>query len=754
MRSCSVLALSIAVSALVAQSWPAQAADWKPVEGHIMTRWTAKVDPRHTLPEHPRPQMVRKEWVNLNGLWDYAIVDAGSAQPETFEGKILVPFPVESALSGVKRPLTDKQELWYRRTFKTPSVSEGKRLLLHFGAVDWHAVVFVNGQQVGEHKGGYGAFTFDITEQVKPGDNAELVVKVWDPTGANGGAKGKQNFNSIANPSGIMYTPCSGIWQTVWLETVPTAHLASLRITTDVDNGTVTVVGVPASAGPEPPEGGTPTMSIEVLDGGRVVASGTGMPATLKIPNAKLWSPDAPFLYDLKATYGKDVVASYFGMRRISLGKDAKGVPRILLNNESVFQAGPLDQGFWPDGIYTAPTDEALRYDIEATKQLGFNMARKHVKVEPDRWYYWCDKLGLLVWQDMPSAGGGKGGDKETDGVPADADRATQFEAELKEMVGQLINHPSIVMWVVFNEGWGQYDTARISAWVKGLDPTRLVNNASGWNDRGAGDVNDVHRYPGPGCPEIEATRAAVLGEFGGLGLAVPGHTWVEKSWGYRQVADTRALTRRYLDLWREVWRLNVETGLCAAVYTQTTDVETECNGLMTYDREVIKVDVPQVAGTYRGEFPPPPKLTIVVPTAEQQPAEWRYTTEKPPDNWMRKDFDDSVWAAGLSGFGTRQTPGAVIGTEWKTPEIWLRRVIEIPKRAWKNPMLVLHHDEDAEVFLDGAPVVQVTGYTTRYEDFAPAPGARIEAGRAVLAVHCKQTGGGQYIDCGLGDLE
>jgi len=594
----------------------AAAEDWKPAPGNLLTAWAAKVDPKHPLPEYPRPQMVRSQWTNLNGLWDYAVTDRDAAKPAKFDGQILVPYPIESALSGVKKPLTDKQWLWYRRSFVSPSLAGGKRLLLHFGAVDWEAVVAVNGKEVGTHRGGYDPFTCDVTDALRTDANNELIVRVWDSTGRNGEPHGKQNFNSIKKPGGIMYTPCSGIWQTVWLEAVPVLSIESLKIVPDIDAGTLKL-----QAKLSGPMEGEAILEATAYDGDKTVAHAKGSAAgevVLKIDNPKLWSPDQPFLYGLKVQVAGDSVESYFGMRKIALGKDEKGITRPMLNGKFVFQSGPLDQGFWPDGIYTAPTDEALRFDIEAIKKLGMNMARKHVKVEPDRWYYWCDKLGLLVWQDMPSGGAGKSGRRSGgDGVPASEEKARQFESELQALVETHRNHPSIIMWIVFNEGWGQYDTERLTKWVKQLDPSRLVNNASGWTDRKAGDILDMHSYPGPSSPAPEETRAAVLGEFGGLGLGLDGHRWVDKSWGYRGVADRRALTRKYLELWKSVQKLCDEKGLSAAVYTQITDVETECNGLLTYDRAVFKVDAGQsFAALAHGQFPPEPSDKTIVPSA------------------------------------------------------------------------------------------------------------------------------------------
>jgi beta-galactosidase/beta-glucuronidase len=600
-----------AVLAVFAASSFATAADWKPAPGKLMTAWAAKVDPNDPLPEYPRPQMVRDtEWTNLNGLWDYTITHRDAAKPEKYDGKILVPFCVESALSGVMKPLTDKQWLWYRRSFTAPKFMDGKRLLLHFGAVDWESTVSLNGKEVGTHRGGYDPFTFDITDALKAGEN-ELVVRVADSTGRGGEPHGKQSFAAIQNPGGIFYTPCSGIWQTVWLEVVPEVGVESLMFTPDVDLGVVRIKvnlrgkvddSYSVSGGIFPPR-------LQNTKGNLAKA---GKEFEVQVPNARLWSPDDPFLYRVYVPLYRDdklvdTVTTYFAMRKISLGKDEKGVTRLMLNNKPVFQSGPLDQGFWPDGIYTAPTDEALKSDVEAMKKLGFNMVRKHVKVEPDRWYYWCDKLGLLVWQDMPSGGAGTGSRRRggQDGTPASAEKAKQFEEELKAMIETHRNHPSIIMWVVFNEGWGQYDTVRLTKWVKGLDPSRLVNDASGWTDRQAGDVIDMHKYPGPGSPDPESARAAVLGEFGGLGLPVDGHRWVSKNWGYRGMADQRELNLKYLELWKGVAKLCEEKGLSAAVYTQLTDVETECNGLMTYDRAVTKVDAAQSAASLaHGQFP------------------------------------------------------------------------------------------------------------------------------------------------------
>jgi len=583
------------VAAVLSLSFVANAA-WQPGNGPLKTRWARDVSPEKALPDYPRPQLVRQQWLNLNGLWDLGITAKEASQPE-FQTQILVPFPVESALSGVMKHVSEQDRIWYRRSFEVPKKWRGQRILLHFGAVDFETKVSVNGREVGEHRGGYDGFSFDITDALaKEGPN-ELRVSVWDPTDAGTQPRGKQ----VRKPSGIWYTPTSGIWQTVWLEPVNAAYVKALKITPDIDEGAVTVRPVTTATL------GQFTLDMTIRDGRSKVYEGSvaaGGELKMPVPKARLWSPEDPHLYSLtvKMKLGSktiDQVESYFGMRKISLGKDGKGFTRLCLNNKPYFQFGPLDQGFWPDGIYTAPTDEALRYDIEMTKKLGFNLARKHVKVEPERWYYWCDKLGLLVWQDMPS------GDKYIRGNQPDitrtAESAKEFETELEALIHGRGEHPCIVMWVPYNEGWGQWDTARVVEMIKKLDSTRLVDDASGWSDRGVGDVDDMHKYPGPGSPEPEQKRAVVLGEFGGLGLPISGHTWqAEKNWGYRSYTNSEALTAAYLDLATKLFPLIEEKGLSAAVYTQTTDVEVEVNGLMTYDREKVKMDLEKIAAANR----------------------------------------------------------------------------------------------------------------------------------------------------------
>ena len=574
-------------------------AQWKPAGDKIKTDWATQIDPENVLPEYPRPIMERKKKKNLNGLWNYAVIDKGAALPQNFEGEILVPFAIESSLSGVGRTLGEQAELVYRRDFTTPSQWRGQRVLLHFGAVDWKADVWVNDVKVGSHTGGFTPFSFDITAALNANGKNTLTVKVWDPTDKGPQPRGKQ----VSRPEGIWYTPVSGIWQTVWLEPVPQRYIENLRITPDIDNHRLTVevqTSDPAASD---------LLEVAVYDGEALVASAksiNGQPVEVAMPaDAKLWSPDSPNLYDLKVSLrdGKkviDVVDSYAAMRKFSTARDKDGIVRLELNNEPLFQYGPLDQGWWPDGLYTAPTDEALLYDIQKTKDFGFNMIRKHIKVEPARWYTYCDRLGIIVWQDMPSGDRNPEWQNRKYFEGTELTRTPESEAtyrkEWKEIMDCLYSYPCIGTWIPFNEAWGQFKTVEIAKWTKQYDPTRLVNPASGGNHYTCGDMLDLHNYPAPEMYLYDAQRATVLGEYGGIGLVLKDHLWEpDRNWGYVQFNSSKEATDEYVKYADMLLQL-VKRGFSAAVYTQTTDVEVEVNGLMTYDRKVIKLDEKRVS--------------------------------------------------------------------------------------------------------------------------------------------------------------
>ncbi len=692
---CSIICLS---------TFGEEVGQWQAAEGPLSTRWTKSVTPSTAWTDYPRPQLTRKRWKNLNGLWEYAITKREAEQPVEMEGDILVPYPVESALSGVMRRLGYTQRLWYRRTFEVPDAFRDDRVLLHFGAVDWEATIWVNDQKVGTHRGGYDPFSFDITEFLNPGSAQKIVVSVWDPTDTGYQPRGKQ----VLQTEGVWYTASSGIWQTVWLEPVPEQFIERLRIVPDIDRG---VVDVAVDA----PDAKDCQVIVRALENGRVLNEQTGLvnqPISVAMPNAILWSNKNPKLYDLEillSCQGRvvDQVGSYFGMRKISLGRDALGRTRILLNNKPVFQYGLLDQGFWPDGLYTAPSDEALRYDIEVTKDLGFNLIRKHVKVEPARWYYWCDRLGMLVWQDMPN------GDRflnvfkpipDPDLIRTRAS-AAQYERELLQMITNLENHPSILIWIPFNEGWGQFDTARITELVKSRDPSRLVDSASGLVDRGTGDVNDLHNYLGLSVPAPEPNRAVVLGEFGGLGRRVDGHMWKDKGdWDYRKINDRDQLTDAYCELVKNL-EVMQGRGLSGAVYTQTTDVEIEVNGHLTYDREQFKLDQERVRKANLRLQENLPMLTVFQPTSERDGQRWRVSETRPEGDWASVDFDDTKWSQAPGAFGDKKKHPLLVGTEWTTGTRWFRRPFIVPENVEGEIGLLVHHVGDADFFVNGEEV-------------------------------------------------
>ncbi len=570
---------------------------WQVRQPRLTTPWTHQVSPGNALPEYPRPQLTRARWQHLNGVWQFAGAAAAEVPPvgEDLAERILVPYPTESALSGIQR---HEDHMWYRRTFEVPTswqVGSGQRLRLHFGAVDHAATVWVNGTEVAEHTGGYTAFSVDVTDALTPSGPQEIVVGVEDRTDATWQPVGKQRN---VPDRGIFYTGSSGIWQTVWMEPVPArGYVADLDTATDVDTDTLALTvdtGGDASG---------LTVRAVVTDGDVQVATAEGAPGRplhVQVPDARLWSPDDPFLYDLEVTLVDgdqevDRVGSYVGMREIGTVRGADGRLRITLNHEVLFLMSTLDQGFWPDGIYTAPTDEALRFDVAEAKRLGFNAIRKHVKVEPDRWYHHADTLGVLVWQDMPAM--------RTGGIPP-PDAQAEFERQLHEVVDQHDSWTSVIGWIPVNEGWGEWSreaTGRIADSVAAQDPTRLVDAHSGVNccashgDSGRGDVIDWHAYTGPADPTPDDRRVAVDGEHGGFGLEVPGHMWFEDGHGYQMAQDSDELTGLYVDNQRELIPIARQRGLSGAVYTQITDIEHEVNGFLTYDRRVQKMDVDQV---------------------------------------------------------------------------------------------------------------------------------------------------------------
>ncbi len=740
----------------------AHAADWQMKQAPMMTPWSETLNPDNVLPEYPRPQMERDSWLNLNGVWDLrkGVKDENYSSAFGYDKKILVPFPIESALSGVMEK-SDEQIYWYRRTFTLPADMKGKNILLHFGAVDWETVVYVNGQRVGSHTGGYDPFYFDITGALKSSGEQEVAVYIYDNTGGQGQPTGKQS----KNPSICWYTAVSGIWQTVWLEPVENVYIKNVELEPCLDRKWVSLrVNTSETAGV--------TLEAQVSDAqGNVVATGTGTPGTtfrLTLEgDVHTWSPDDPYLYDVKITAKSggnvtDRVKSYCGMRKIEVKKDDSNLPRIFLNDKQIFQMGPLDQGWWPDGLYTPASDEALYFDVKAMKDLGFNMVRKHIKIEPARWYYWCDKMGLLVWQDLPSPNLPQGSE--------DFAKAN-FEAEVNNIIPAVKNFPSVVHWVVFNEGWGQFDTDRMTRIVDGkvnaLTPSRygkasLICCASGWTDSEIGNIIDTHSYPNPSCPQ-NANRAAVCGEYGGITLKVPGHIWPGGDFQYIVVESSSDFTTYFGGLCEKIKDLYL-VGLNAAVYTQLSDVEIEKNGFYTYDRRVLKptepfttvrnmiqecIDLPGTKGI----------LKPILSTALTHQYTWRYTMSADvPRHWSDVDFDDSSWAQGKAAFARNlgSNWNAIIGTDWNTNQIHMRRWFKLgdisPENIAKLRFMIFH-DDDVEIYINGVWAATESGWNNSYAplDISAEALATLKPGQwNLIALSGKQGSGGQVMDLGL----
>lgn len=724
----------------------AQAQEQKLNPGGMKTAWGEKVTPANAWRQYPRPQLVRSEWLNLNGNWDYAIVSKNASQPKKYEGKMLVPFCAESSLSGVGKLVKPDQKLWYNRQFQVPGSWKGKNVILHFDAVDWETTVWLNGKKVGEHKGGSDPFAFDITRYLKRGDQ-QLVVSVWDPTDTGMQPRGKQ----VLNPRGIWYTPVTGIWQTVWLEPVSKTHIKTLVPEANIDDSKVVIKNqVPGATGKD-------KLVVRVLKDNKLVAEKTGAanaPLEISLPQAERWTPYNPSLYQLEVQLVNgsrtlDQVKSYFAMRKISVGKDALGFERLLLNNQPLFQYGTLDQGWWPDGLLTPPSDEAMRFDMDVLKKMGFNMLRKHIKVEPSRYYYYADSLGLLVWQDMPS-----GFESDKDGIQAIRPEATedwvrpaasarQFEQEWKSIMDHLRFFPSIVVWVPFNEGWGQYDTKRIVDWTQQYDPSRVVNGVSGWTDRKVGPIYDAHHYPGPGMEPAEQNpgRVMVLGEFGGLGWPVPGHIWNPnmRNWGYRTYQTNEVLVKEYARLMYNLYPM-INRGLSAAIYTQTTDVEGEVNGLMTYDRKKIKMDPELMRILHNPLYNKAVKASFLVWDSELSPQSMFVSSQDPlKDN--KGEINGSAFAAATGPLMLE-----------KGDQRWAYRTFNLGQELPKNLQLRLLGHGDVNVYLNGRLVADKFVNAKRHYDELNLSDydGYLKAGENMLLVEMKKVGSKGAFDFGL----
>ncbi len=759
-----VMALVLVAAGLPPVTRGQDGLDWRPTRKDGLSRWAGEVDPAAPHTEYPRPQQMRKAWggvtawQSLNGLWDYAIVRRGDSlvAPEEFSGKILVPFPVEAPLSGVGKTLDPENVLWYRRSFEVPGDwSSGGRVLLHFGAVDWRAEVRVNGEPAGEHVGGYAPFSFDISPFLKPEGLQEVVVAVEDPTGEGGQAVGLQRLK----PGNGGLPRVSGIWRTVWLERVPETHIRSLKITPDVDNQSVNVAVYVKG------EREGRRVSVSVIDVENEVASAKGepgVPLKLKLKDPTLWSPEEPFLYGLRVHLANeengqegniDTILSYFGMRKTSLGRDAMGRPFLMLNNHPLFHLGAIKEGYWPGGLYTAPSDAAIASDLGLVKALGFNMVRNRMKVEPARYYYHCDRLGLLVWQDLPSALPG--------GTVVAPDAGEAGQADLKAMVSTLYNHPSIVTWVLSDAGSVPFELGELGKWLKAYDPSRLLNEASGAPQFGGGDMADVHFLDGVGGFPPGERRASVLGEFGGLALDLPGSKGKpRKSRSGRRLKSREEFQREYAQL-ADCLRVQVARGLAGAAYAQWADAGDRLTGLITADREDLKLDEAFLRASHQALLltDGTPRIEVLVGTSFAEPREWKFAAERSAD-WQNPGFDESAWESGMGGFGSGETLEIPVRSPWESPAIYLRTEFEVDgkgeddKEKDKGEGNDTENEEDARLYLDlaclGAVEVYLNGVkvAARPDGYIPPyaliplseeASAALRKGRNTLAVSCRR---------------
>ena len=565
---------------------------WCPAGNKIKTKWGKNLDPNKVWQEYPRPQLERKQWLNLNGIWSYSITDVNSQKPDNFDGEILVPFSIESSLSGVMKSLNEKQILWYYKEFEIPDNWKDKNIIIHFNAVDWICELYINDNKIGEHSGGYSEFSFDITKNIKEGKN-KILLKVFDPSDKGYQAVGKQTLN----PNVIWYTSISGIWQTVWLEPVNEIYIQKLESNNDYDKKEIKI-NVKLNLDEKLPL----EASLLFKDDEFIKLKGfSNSEIVFNIPDKHFhpWSPNEPNIYSFNINIFDnnqkiiDSIISYTTLRKVEQKKDKNGIYRIYLNNKPLFNMGTLDQGYWPDGLYTPPSEEAMIYDINKLKELGFNTIRKHIKIEPYRYYYYCDKIGMLVWQDMPS------GDRQNnkweflklnagDDVNRSEESKNNYYKEWSEIIDNLKFFQCIIVWIPFNEGWGQFDTEKVVEFTKKQDSTRLINAASGGNHRICGNFLDLHSYPHPAQYLKVDNLINILGEFGGLALDIKGHTWKEDNWGYKTCKSKEEVTEKYEEYINLL--INSFKSFSAAIYTQTTDVEIEINGLITYDRAEIKV--------------------------------------------------------------------------------------------------------------------------------------------------------------------